>query len=351
MPTLQDLEYQHSVSKNAVAMSNDERKRAIVKQASDLYISGKPNEAIGLLGQVDPDAIIKLSQEQLKPKNSIIQDENGAYAVDQQYGQQPNVTKLDSVGGKSKAAGYGQTTFQVRDPITGEVQIRNRGTGQLVDIVGSPQTAIQQGVSKPEDLDPGQTYNTLPPTDRKKYQVLQEGYLKDSKDDRAAVQAAYRLQTMLQAGKDLNQDILRAFQNQFARATGEKGVMTEQDVAPFGGRQSALDRLQRFFEYQSTGQIPQEDRSFLDSLAKKVADANEDAVVRRAEPFVKQVQTQTGNKVSETQARNLLLQGIVKPHDGGSDHKKYAPGTQLKIKGKLFQVGPDGDSLTEVQAP
>jgi hypothetical protein len=325
MPSLEDIAAQRGLRAEGAAFKEGIDRKAIAQQASQLALNGNVNGAIALLGQHDPAILEKY----FSPKNQVVQDDQGAYAVTITPGQPSNVEKLTGISGKAQSP-YQESVFQVIDPITKEVQLRSRQGGKLIDTIGGPQALPQD---QQPDFDPKLSYQSLNPKERTNYDKTFTDFQKDSKDDRAAFVAAAKIKQMLGAGKELNYDILRAFQNQFARASGEKGVMTENDVKPFGGRNDVLSRLERYFTYNSVGQIPEEDRQFLSSLSDAMQEANKTAVIHRADPYAKQVATNT--KLNETQARNLLLQGVVDPAplSGKPETKVVAGKTYMKVPG------------------
>jgi hypothetical protein len=208
--------------------------------------------------------------------------------------------------------GYSQVVRT--DPQTKELIGFNPGTGQQRGLVTGPMKPIppaptperdeegnvveQQKGPKEIDIDRGQL-NARQIEDLGK---AREKFLEDSKDDRASLNASKSIKGLLETGKALDGDILRLIQNKFARASGEKGAMTEQDVAPYGGRQAVLDRINRQLKFWIKGQIPDDDRKFLSGLADAMSNrANED-IRLRSEFF-------TNNLMNDIQDSTPALQG------------------------------------------
>lgn len=118
-----------------------------------------------------------------------------------------------------------------------------------------------------------------------------------------AVDASQSVDILLANGK-VNGDIVRALQNKLARATGEKGAMTENDVAPFGGRASILDRFERMLTTNINGKIPDTDRKFLGQINKVLNDAAKRNIDEVNSQFATQLSDDTG--LSLDQAAKLL---------------------------------------------
>ncbi len=127
----------------------------------------------------------------------------------------------------------------------------------------TPQTDEQANLLVPEV-----TMQQLPKAKQDEVIKLREQWLADTKDERASLQASKSIVDLLAAGDALDEDIMRAVQNKFSIATGNKGATSENDVTPFGGRQSILDRVNRQMHFWLKGEFPADDRKFLNSLAK-----------------------------------------------------------------------------------
>jgi hypothetical protein len=178
----------------------------------------------------------------------------------------------------------GEVKQAVFDTQTGQVQGTDQLRGFATQVRVNPQTgellaiqpalpSINQAVTKPQEA-PKDTEkvididkSVLNVNQRKALDDARADYLKESQKQREAYDAANRAKTLLNAGTAMGGDIVRAIQNMLARSTGEVGVMTENDVAPFGGRASVLDRLQRAATVAVKGELPKEDIKFLEKFA------------------------------------------------------------------------------------
>lgn len=161
------------------------------------------------------------------------------------------------------------------DPRTGETMIVNPATGQRQGNLTGPSP-----MAKPDEKGKSVqvTRENLTTKQQERLDKTREKFLDDTKDDRTAINAAQGIKATLASGKEIGGDILREIQNQLARGSGEKGAMTDRDVAPFGGRQSLLARVQRAVQMSANGTLPDEDRKFLTQVA--------DVMEKRAQGYV-----------------------------------------------------------------
>ncbi len=178
-------------------------------------------------------------------------------------------------------AGYAPKTDL--DPRTGE---KNWVAPGLLKQMGpAHSTATAQSDEQANLLIPEVTMQQLPKEKQDRVVTLREQFLTDTKDERASLQAAKSITGLLDAGEALDGDILRAVQTKFAKAGGEKGAMTENDVAPYGGRQAILDRLKRNVTTWATGKMTDSDREFLRSLAGTMQRQSENELKRSTDYF------------------------------------------------------------------
>lgn len=210
---------------------------------------------------------------------------------------------LDDQGQPIKAR---EEVFSTFDPKTGERIIIGRnakpgaeGGVNVISKFGTPSNDVSK-VNSNEDL-----YQGLDVEQRKRLKENQDGFLKDSQADRDAVGAAKGIATILQAGKQLGGDILRAVQTQFARAAGDKGALSEADVAPYGGLQDVKSRALRAISMSINGQLPDEDRKFLIGLAKIMEQKSNSYINKQAEVYTNNF-AQTVPGLGPDKARQLL---------------------------------------------
>ena len=228
-------------------------------------------------------------------------------------------------------AGFAPRT--IKDPHTEEyssfVPGINKITGQLT---GPKTNKVKNEQTGKEEF----TQGNLTAKQDKDLKRTQEQFLKDADDDRSAVNAAISVKTMLAAGKQMNGDILRAIQNQLARATGEKGAMTEQDVAPFGGKQAIMDRVARFASYNTVGEMPNADREFLSKVSDVLTQKSNDNIARRSNFFAENLQRdwstdQNTENISKENVQKMLGVQSAQMSDANSD--------KVRVKNKKGQIG------------
>lgn len=232
-------------------------------------------------------------QVQAKAFQQGFVDENGNKLV-----FNPNTGKYENSG--LKAA---DQMFQVRDPLTSSVQLLGRrakpgGGLDVKGVIGAPKEATGEETSG-HDI-----YSTLPDKERTKVDKTKELFLKDTTDDRNAVVAAGGIKTMLQSGEEMGGDVLRAIQNQLARANGEKGAMTEQDVNGFGGKADLMSRFTRAVSMAATGQMTDSDREFLSKLSDVMERRANDYINKQSQVYSDNISTVSG--LDDNKARTLL---------------------------------------------
>ena len=300
-------------------------KMKAAQQAAELFKAGNIKDALGTILAHDPDRAAQLVQQfqayDPSTQGSLKQAETaGGLQAQTDFGSNPaqlqalqNKGALDTAKARPK-----NSTYQVRNPLTQEVEIRDRGTGEIVQVVGSPEKIKEiDPEADPKDFNPKILFKSLNPKERKYYDDIQKDFMKDTKEDREALEAAGKVQGLLAGGKDIGNDIIRAVQNQLSTATGDRGSRTEMDVKPFGGRSSVIAQLERIISTNATGKLPEKDRKFLTELADVMANGNGKAILNRSGPFAAKLATQSS--LNEEKARNLLLQGLVGlPDDEGA---------------------------------
>lgn len=317
----------------------------VAKKAAQLFQSGDIKGAYAAMAAADPDhATQSFNQfQQLDPSSqgALQQAETvGQLEGQTAFGVNPRQMLERSLESREEAAkakpqsGRGEEVFQVRDPLTDQVLLIKRGSGEVVKTLGSPQKLLQEDPeADPKDFDPKELFKSLNPKQRKTYDTIQKDFMKDTADDRQAFVAAAKVQALLKGGKEIGNDIIRAVQNQLSTATGDRGSRTEMDVKPFGGRASVINRLERAISANASGKLPEGDRQFLLELSDVMANSNKQAVITRSSPFASQLATRSS--LTEDQSRNLLLQGLV---DDAS--KENVPASDEKVR----VISPDGKS-------
>lgn len=129
------------------------------------------------------------------------------------------------------------------------------------------QKLLNEGKVKPEEV----SVKMLNPKEYKKV----EGFRKELsdnafyKDSKKAYNAAQLGKSLIEMGKNGNSPVLlRAIQNTGARASGEVGAMTENDVRAFGGSEAIAEQIQQIFATKIDGTLTPKNVKFLNDYFK-----------------------------------------------------------------------------------
>lgn len=282
---------------------------------------GDPNSEISelarnIIGQKFPqlqDKIVGMSAKELETLGFKI---GNMFTSGGQYQYQMGPPLLQD--GKPVATRFRRETGEVEalDPKTGQwmpangerffkSDVReNKATGGLVQI--SPTGGVNElnlpGVSGSPTVKPGQPqrssdeiYGTLNPAQRDYLTDKVEPVMnKELTDFQGEQEAAKRIKVGLSLGDKLGADMIRAIQNSFARLNGEKGMMSESDVAGFKGRQGILSKVGSFLSMNAEDVISPEDRKFLLAFANEFEKESAKYMGGRAKKHISNIQRNTG---------------------------------------------------------
>lgn len=101
-----------------------------------------------------------------------------------------------------------------------------------------------------------------------------------------------------------------------ARASGEVGTLTDQDVSVFGGSRAVLDRLQQAAQELATGTLTENNKKFMSQLADTFEKAGQRDLQDRLNIYAKQGTKRTKmseDEVKETIRPDLVLQQQKQP--------------------------------------
>ena len=101
-----------------------------------------------------------------------------------------------------------------------------------------------------------------------------------------------------------------------ARASGEVGTLTDQDVSVFGGSRAVLDRLQQAAQELATGTLTENNKKFMNQLANTFEKAGQRDLQDRLNVYAKQGTKRTKmseDEVKETIRPDLVLQQQEQP--------------------------------------
>jgi len=215
----------------------------------------------------------------------------------------------------TKKTEIGQSGFAIdyrTDPNTGGIIANSKSAVQRLGSIGNNQNIIQdqtKGLQANEvkaghnkEMDVAQLYNGLSPNSKKAVDKVRDELLKDDivKIGREAEQAANGALTLLKFGNARGADIARAVQNMLARATGEKGAMTENDVAPFGGQAALLSKAKQSITSALAGRFTDDNRQFLSAFAQTLKSAASRKVTEGARPHIIELQRTIGASLPQS---------------------------------------------------
>lgn len=296
-------------------------------------------ENIRAAESIPEDVIKRQEAEKFDPKSSISEvykerlKKSMPEIAEQPWFKDLSAAHLEKLGVKVGEATQGLRFERITDPNTGEVKLVginpitgeisreigeagfaaqyrvNPRTKELISLSPSKPSTLPKAITSPKAKEEDKeeiTYQNLDVRKQDKLDRITERLEKDEtyKGGREAVQGAKNAKLLLQQGKVQGADIVRAIQNMLARATGERGVMTEQDVAPFGGPPAIIDRLQRAASIATKGQLPDEDRQFLMSFSDALEKAGNRKIVDAAKPYI--AETEQKIEVNKKSAQKLL---------------------------------------------
>lgn len=289
------------------AVKNIGEKQSVAKnRASQL---GDELKLIESIGMTDPKSrVSELYRKQAKARGLDVPDDASANDIKDLLDKSKAAgstaaassryiptTIMDETTGKSKVVfvnqldpsdivdvgARGYAPRQIKDTRTGEYMEIVPGTDVKKQLTGPKQPEIKEGqkVELTRDmLDANQT---------KRLDDARKALRSETQAARESLFAVGDIKNMLKTGKDLDADILRAIQNKFARASGEVGVMTEGDVAGFGGSAALQDRIKRTASMLATGKLPESDRKFLSQFAEAMERGAKDKIEKVIYPVVK----------------------------------------------------------------
>lgn len=158
-------------------------------------------------------------------------------------------------------------------------------------------------------------------------------FQKYTKDDQAALSDSQNALNTIMSGSLTGQE---AFKNFMARASGEKGPLTETDISRFSGDPSVQGRLARVYEKGLEGKLTAADKADMVLLASKYAEFRQNKLAKSSDYFINQVAPGAYMTQPET-ARSLLI-----PQGGFG-----LQGEQLGIKPKVAKPNKPIDQMTD----
>ena len=178
-----------------------------------------------------------------------------------------------------------------------------------------------------------------------KVKNLQDSFNKDKQVIKAEerMASARTMRDFLSENNPIGAEAAKRFA---ARASGEVGTLTDQDVSVFGGSRALLDRLEQTAQQLATGTLTENNRKFMSQLANTFEKAGQRDLQDRLNVYAKQGTKRTKmseDEVKETIRPDLVLQQkeqskqVVKKQYSPSRNKTkitYSDGTEEIIDGK-----------------
>lgn len=216
----------------------------------------------------------------------------------------------------------------------GYIQITPTGGVKELATPGVTPTPLEQPTVQRSSHD---IYNTLNSVQRKYLTDKIEPVMnKELSDFQAQREAANRIRQSLAVGK-YQGDMPRAVQNAFAHLNGEKGMMSEADVAGYKGRQDIISKLKTFANLAVNSKFSDSDRQFLNAFANEYEKESSEFMTNRAKKHVANAARNTGLNDKDS----AVLLNLDAYMGGLSDTASGDTNNKVKIRRKS-----DGKILT-----
>lgn len=140
-----------------------------------------------------------------------------------------------------------------------------------------------------------------------------------------------------------------AIKRQLARLSGEVGVMTDQDVASFGGSQAIKDKLSQSIKMMTDGKLTKQNKDYMRKLIDTMKARREAQLVERAEFHAEQGAKRLG--ISKEEALDNILPGhdtikkVTQKASQPAQAPQAAPAGMVKVRNKA--TGQSGNIPAE----
>lgn len=273
-----------------------------------------------------------------------------------------NLSVFDPAQGIYKDTGLkaSQELMQARDPLTGEVKLLSRRTGQTTGTLGAP-TALQKtdangnpvaatdANGNPVQPSGSDIYNSLNSKQRDAYDKARTALIKDPAvaNARKALLSSDTAQTLLQQNVPGSAG---AVQHALARMFSNGGKLSNQEIQQFGGSHALLDRLNQIIETSKSGKITDDNRKYLGQVLNIVKRENQAALDNSTKFYRSGFANQTGLKpqmVDQLVAHDLSTapdnQQVGAPVLSKQQGSPKVPTTnQVSTPGTVKMRAPDG---------
>jgi hypothetical protein len=261
-------------------------------------LSAKQLEKLGMFKATNTDT------SKLGLYYTTIRDENG----------QDRVVGIDRSTGKVVADIGGKTYADkiVENKQTGQNQVYKQGAGVSSLNTGTsttPEEIQKKQTETKKEYETPQSLNKVNPNLYKDFKKTQDEFNKDMKDSREAASAATALSEKLKPGAngEVDSGTLGGIQTQTAKLSGQKGVLTDQDLVKFAGAGGVQASLDRIIDGSMFGNMSEQDIKFFKAFSKKMGKYLQQDINNRSQLFIKQ----THNEAKEF-LPNLSEQDVAK---------------------------------------
>lgn len=229
------------------------------------------------------------------------------------------------------------------NPKTGEAVRVSKADPYAAPIIpGGAATKLPEVTDKtqPVKID----FNNLNVKQIARLEELQKGYLDETKETREQVNSAYSAMDLIKKDKPVETDsdkrLIRTIQTKIARASGEKGALSEGDVQSLGGSQAILDALERWLTVKTFGDLTETDKNLLLNTTELMTVRAQEYLYSAADlfalPFADRLSSELGQDVDKDSIRKLIGVEAVRSAMGrgrskSKEEKRRMPNGKIAI--------------------
>lgn len=227
--------------------------------------------------------------------------------------------------------------------------IRNAGSSPK----GMESVPDSSGKMVPKEAEYKDIFKNAPDV-AKEFNKIRDNFTKDMKESREVATSVTNLASKLKPGPngEVDSGLLGGIQTQAAKMAGQKGVLTDQDLVKFAGAGGVVPKIERIIDGSIFGDMTDSDIKFFKRFAQLMGKSLDQDIMNRSQLYVEQGRQLADTAVPGITSSNVSkILGVDKVAPVVQDIKKSnkpKPGTIVNIKGKQYQVGEDGDSLTPI---
>lgn len=184
--------------------------------------------------------------------------------------------------------------------------------------------------------------NKINPNLYKEFKKTQDEFTKDMKESREVATGATLLSAKLTPGAngDIDSGLLGGIQTQAAKMSGQKGVLTDQDLVKFAGAGGVSAAISRIADGSIFGNMSEQDLKFFKAFAKKMQEATAEDIQNRSQVYKQQVYNEAKDYLP-----GLAEQDVEK----WLQVQEIAPAVQNKKTGKTENKQVSGKKIVRKQ--